>query len=63
MLYDTFQLLLCPFPVDHLDPILDIVLAEVVVLEVIGVFPNVNYQNGLQSLFDGAVLVWGSDDF
>lgn len=46
----------CLFPVDNLEPIINIVGTDIVVFEIVGMFPYINNQNGTAPCMSG--LFW-----
>src|ERR1043166_1788002 len=50
-------------PIHHVPPRLDVIGAAVLVLEIIGMFPNIESMNGRVTLHERAVLVRRGDHF
>src|ERR1700739_4238152 len=49
-------------PVDYVPPGREIFGATVVVFQIVGMLPNIIAEDGIQTLRDGIVLIWGGDD-
>lgn len=48
-----------PFPIDHRVKGLDVLRATILILQIVGMFPNIDPQNGCLALADGTVLIRG----
>ena len=50
-------------PVNNIKPIVNIIGAHIVVLEIISVLPNIDGQNRAETPRQGRILIGGGDDF
>jgi hypothetical protein len=67
LLEDIVKVFVHLVPVDNIPPVGDVLGAAVLVLEVVGVLPDVDAEDGvldfvLYALHQRVVLVWGTDD-
>ena len=53
----------CFLPVDHVEPVVDICGAQVIMFEIIGVFPHIDVQEECAGLAYGRILIGGGYDF
>ena len=52
----------CFLPVDHMEPVVDICGAQVIMFEIIGVFPHIDVQEECAGLAYGRILIGGGYD-
>src|SRR6266404_6350704 len=70
--YSTAPLLLCSIPliilrhfgpIHHVPPSFDVVRPAVLIIQIVGVFPNVHAKNWFVAIHEWAVLIWRRNDF